>query len=254
MMVTNEELLEKSKEAVRYKLLLVYQKRGLQASLGMADQFLKEAAKAGKDHGIEDFGKIIRGELSEIYAEVCLREYVKTHKNSFYIKSLCFPRADGKEGFTEIDLTLFTPRFVMLIECKSYSGQKTLTNEGCMNVKGRSSYNVFSQNRMHLANIDAYIRRYRLKSVEDGGKPYQLCMFSYSKEPIEDLRSTEWKNKFRLFTEENMLGYLNSLDSLDVIWDIKKLYDCISEMHKHSEENMKKHIAISKKRQAQKNN
>lgn len=249
--MTNDELLERSKDAIRYKLLLVYQNRGIQASLNMADKFLNEAAKAGKEYGIDDFGKIIRGELSEIYAEVCLREYVKNHRNSFYTKSLCFPRADGREGFTEIDLTLFTPKFVMLIECKSYSGQKTLTNEGCMNVKGRSSYNVFSQNRMHLTNLDAYIRRYRLKSVKDGGKPYQLCMFSYSKDPIDDLRSNEWKSKFRLFTEENMLEYLNSLDSLDVIWDIKKLYSCVSEMQKHSEENMKKHIALSKKRQAE---
>ena len=246
----NEDALNKAKEAVRYKLLLVYQKRGLHASLEMADKFLKDASKAGKENNISDFGKIVRGELSEIYAEVCLREYVKTHKNSFYTKSLCFPRADGKEGFTEIDLALFSNKFVMLIECKSYSGQKTLTNEGCMNVKGRSSYNVFSQNRMHLVNLDAYIRKYRLASVEKGGKPYQLCMFSYSKDPIEDLRTDEWKSKFHLFTEESLLTYLNNLEKSEVIWDIKKLYKCVGEMQKHSEENMKKHIEISKRRQA----
>lgn len=243
----NNEKLEKAKDIVRYKLLLVYEERGLQASLNMANQFLLEAAKAGKEFEIDDFGKIIRGELSELYAEVCMREYVKTHKNSFYIKSLCMPRADGKEGYTELDLTLFTEQFVMVCECKSYSGQKTLTNEGCMNIKGRTSYNVFSQNRMHLANLNPYISRHRLKSVEQGGKPYILCMFSYSKDPIEDLRTPEWRQKFRLLTEENMLDFLEGLNKTEVIWNIHGLHKTISRLHQDSAENKKKHIELSKK-------
>lgn len=246
----NEVLLDKAKDIIRYKLLLVYEKRGLAASLGMADQFLGEAAKTGKEFGIDDFGKIIRGELSELYAEVCMREYVKHHKNSFYVKSLCFPRADGRDGFTELDLTLFTQKFVMLCECKSYSGQKNLTDEGCMNIKGRTSYNVFSQNRMHLSNLDPYIRKHRLKTVGDGGKPYILCMFSYSKEAIEDLRTEEWKQKFRLLTEENMLSYLDSISKTEIIWDIKGLHDTVSKLHAKSADNKVKHIEISKSKRS----
>lgn len=244
--MVNEDKLETAKEIVRRKLLLVYEKRGVQASLNMADSFLKDAAKTGKEFGIDDFGKIIRGELSEIYAEVCMREYVNTHKNSFYVKSLCFPRADGKSGYTELDLTLFTQRFVMVCECKSYSGQKNLTDEGCMNIKGRTSYNVFAQNRMHLINLDPYIRRARLQSVEKGGKPYVLCMFSYSRDPIIDLRSDEWKSKFALLTEENMLKYLESLGGMDVIWDIRMLNSIVSKLHARSAENKIKHIQMSK--------
>jgi len=246
----NEELLEKAKDIIRYKLLLVYEKRGIQASLDMADQFLLEAAKTGKEFNIDDFGKIIRGELSELYAEVCMREYVKHHKNSFYVKSLCIPRVDGKgkfSGYTELDMTLFTPQFVMVCECKSYSGQKTLTDEGCMNIKGRTSYNVFSQNRMHLTNLDAYIRRHRLKTLAEGGKPYILCMFSYSKESINDLRTDEWKQKFRLLTEHNMLDYLDGITKSDVIWDAKGLHSTVAKLHEKSAENKKKHIEMSKK-------
>ena len=239
-------MLEIAKDSVRLKLLKVYEERGLQASLQMTDQFLKEAAKAGKELDINDFGKIIRGELSELYAEVCMREYVKRHKNSFYVKSLCFPRADGNEGFTELDMTLFTDKFVLVLECKSYSGQKNLTDEGCMNVKGRTSYNVFSQNRMHLANLDPYIRKHRLKTVEDGGKPYILAMFSYSKEPIMDLRDDEWKNKFRLLTEENIESYLNDVSKNKIIWDIHGLYDTVSKIQKKSKINKEKHIELSK--------
>lgn len=245
--MTSEEKLEIAKDAVRYKLLKVYESRGLQASLDMSDRFLNEAAKTGKELDIDNFGKIIRGELSELYAEICLREYVKTHKNSFYVKSLCFPRSDGKQGYTELDLTLFTDKFVMLVECKSYSGQKTLTNEGCMNVKGRSSYNVFSQNRMHLVNLDAYIRKHRLATLEDGGKPYILCMFSYSKDPIDDLRTEEWKTKFRLLTEETMVDYLDAISKTNKIWDIKGLHTTVGLMNQHSAENKKKHIELSKK-------
>lgn len=245
----NDSILEQAKDAVRYKLLLVYERRGLQASLNMADKFLAEAAKTGKEFNINDFGKIIRGELSELYAEVCMREYVKYHKNSFYVKSLCIPRVDGKgklSGYTELDMTLFTPQFVMVCECKSYSGQKTLTNEGCMNVKGRSSYNVFSQNRMHLVNLDAYIRKHRLKTVEEGGKPYILCMFSYSKDVIEDLRSEEWKNKFKLLTENNMLNYLDNISRSEIIWDSKGLHETVYELNKRSSSNKEKHIRMSK--------
>lgn len=250
-MPNNDELLEKAKDIIRYKLLLVYEKRGVQASLNMADQFLAEAAKTGKEFGINDFGRIIRGELSEIYAEVCMREYVKNHNNSFYVKSLCFPRVDGKEGYTELDLTLFTSRFVMVCECKSYSGQKTLTNEGCMNIKGRTSYNVFSQNRMHLTNLDPYIRKHRLKTLEQGGKPYILCMFSYSKEAIDDLRTDKWKAKFRLLTEQNMLQYLDSISKNEVIWDIHKLHETVSRLHSKSAENKIRHIEISKKNRSE---
>ena len=248
--MTNEEMLEKAKDIVRYKLLLVYEKRGVEASLDMADQFLLEAAKTGKEFGIDDFGKIIRGELSELYAEVCMREYVKNNKNCFYVKSLCIPRVDGKgkfSGYTELDMTLFTPRFVMVCECKSYSGQKTLTNEGCMNVKGRSSYNVFSQNRMHLENLNAYIQRHRLSTLEEGGKPYILCMFSYSKDAIEDLRTDEWKQKFRLLTEFNMVSYLDSISKEKVIWDINGLHQTVSKLHRNSAGNKKRHIEMTKK-------
>lgn len=241
--------LEVAKDSVRYKLLKVYQDRGLQASLDMADRFLNESAKTGKALGIDDFGKILRGELSELYAEICLREYVNTHKNSFYIKSLCFKRTDNREGFTELDLTLFTDKFVLLVECKSYSGQKTLTDEGCMNVKGRTSFNVFSQSRMHLVNLDPYIRKHRLKTVEEGGKPYIMCMFSFSKDPIKDLRDDAWRKKFRLLTEENILMYLDSISKDNVIWDAKGLFNTVSKMHEHSAENKEKHIELSKKRQ-----
>ena len=243
----NDRKIELAKNAVRYKLLRVYEERGINASLDMSDKFLNEAAKSGKELGIDDFGKIIRGELSELYAEIYLRDYVKKHKNSFYVKSLCFPRVDGKDGYTELDLTLFTSKFVFVLECKSYSGEKTLTNEGCMNVKGRTSYNVFSQNRMHLTNLDPYIKMCRLKSVREGGKPYILAMFSYSKDDIKDLREKEWKKKFRLLTESNIGEYLENISKTDIIWDVQKLYDVVSKLQSVSEENKKKHIELSKR-------
>lgn len=244
--MTNDEKIKIAKDSVRMKLIKVYESKGLQASLDMTDKFLLESTKAGKNLGIDNFGKIIRGELSELYSEICIREYVNNNKNSFYVKSLCFPRSDGKDGYTELDLTLFTEKFVLVLECKSYSGQKTLTNEGCMNVKGRSSYNVFSQNRMHLSNLDAYIRRCRTKTVDGGGKPYILAMFSYSKDDIEDCRIDEWKCKFRLLTERNINDYLNSISKNDHIWDVKLLWKVVSKMQQRSSEFMEKHIINSK--------
>lgn len=249
--MSDEEKLQIAKDAVRVKIIRVYEDRGLKASLDMSDRFLEEAAKTGKELDITDFGKIIRGELSEIYSEICMREYVKTHKNSFYVKSLCFPRPDIEGRYTELDLTLFTEKFVMILECKSYSGEKTLTNEGCMNVKGRTSYNVFSQNRMHLQSLNPYISRCRLKTVAEGGKPYLLCMFSYSKDPIEDLRTEEAKKKFRLLTEDTIMDYLNNMSKQSIIWDIPKLYSVVSKMNEKSEECKIKHIEIMKKLQAE---
>lgn len=237
-----------AKDAVRYKLLRVYELRGLDASLKMSDEFLNEAASVGKELGIDNFGKMIRGELSELYAELCLREYVKNHKGSFYIKSLCFKRMDGRDGFTELDLTLFTKFFIMAVECKSYSGEKTLTNEGCMNVKGRTSYNVFSQSRMHINNLNYYIQKYRLQTVKDAGKPYIMVMFSYSKDYMEDLRTKEWKKKFPLLTENNINDFLDNICKTEIIWDINKLYKLVTNMHKESAENKKKHIELMSKR------
>ena len=127
----------------------------------------------------------------------------------------------------------------MLIECKSYSGEKTLTNEGCMNVKGRTSYNVFSQSRMHLVNLDKYISRCKLSTAN---KPYILCMFSYSKDAIEDLRTEDWKSKFRLLTECNMLEYLESLRKEEVLWNTKLLHKVITRLSADSDANRIRHI------------
>ncbi len=245
--MSSEENISKAKDAIRYKLLRVYESRGLDASLKMSNEFLLDAASVGKELGINDFGKMIRGELSELYAELCLREYVKKHSGSFYVKSLCFKRTDDKEGYTELDLTLFTKQFILLLECKSYSGEKTLTNEGCMNVKGRTSYNVFSQSRMHLTNLDSYVRRHKIQTLKEGGKPYILAMFSYSKDAIEDLRNDNWKKKFPLLTENNIEEFLSDINKNNVIWDINKLFKLVSAMNKNSASNKEKHIALSKK-------
>ena len=45
----NDKKLELAKDAVRKKLLCVYESRGLQDSLAMSDKFLNEAAKTGKE-------------------------------------------------------------------------------------------------------------------------------------------------------------------------------------------------------------
>ena len=75
--MSDEEKLQIAKDAVRVKIIRVYEDRGLKASLDMSDRFLEEAAKTGKELDITDFGKIIRGELSEIYSEICL--FAKLH-------------------------------------------------------------------------------------------------------------------------------------------------------------------------------
>lgn len=69
------------------------------------------------------------------------------------MKSLCIARTDGKEGFTELDLTLFTPNKVYLFECKSYSGKKRLIDEGLMVTDRFAPFNVYKQSIMHLDNF-----------------------------------------------------------------------------------------------------
>lgn len=236
---------------IRDYILNSYEKNGYEYAFKIAQAYMNDSTNTQRDLGVKDFATTVRGELSEIFLEVCIRDFVAKHKNTFYVKGLCIERKDGKPGFTELDLTLFTSKRIFLFECKSYSGKKRLIDEGTMVTERFAPFDVFKQNRMHLDNFRKHIDSARLKDLT-AGKPYSISMFSFNNEDILDLRTEEWKLKFPLNLETTIQDWLeeNANPSIEDLWDIKKVYSIVSVLEKSSEANFKKHLEISKARQA----
>ena len=260
--ITDNDKVEMLKKVIRVKILKVYEERGLQESIKVAKSYLNEAAKVGKQFNINDFGRLIRGELSEIYAEACVREYVKTHKNSFYVKGLCIPKCDRNTGkivqgqFNELDLTLFTEKMIILIECKSYSGSTKLVDEGTLVSGNGRAVDVYNQSVAHLMSLNFQISKYKLISTRDtGAKGYILCMFDFSTgDNALDKRTDEAKRKFPLLNQDTFNNFISDLDKgsskvFPRMWDIQKLSPFIKELHKDSEKNMELHLMRMKSKE-----
>lgn len=238
---------EQKKSNVRNVLLKIQDEFSTKEAKYKLMQFYRETRLLkNKDAGAE-----LRGELSEIYLQLCVREFVKNNPNTFYIKGLTLNKKVGRAGFTELDLTLFTPKCVYLFESKSYS-IKTFIEDKCLLVaERRMSYNVYGQSEMHLKNLKYYINNARVHNREDL-HPYKIVLFSLTDYEVIDKRDDKWKETIPFLDKNNIDKYMldkcnvKDIKKSDVLWDINKLYYIVSRLKSLSDNNFNKHIKSMK--------
>jgi hypothetical protein len=232
---------EKVLVELRRVLLGIYEEHGLVEAKKKAMEFLAESPKAAKKVNMKDFVGIFRGELAELMLQIHLKEYIRTHKDCFYTKGLTIPRTDGRAGFTEIDLVLYTSSCVYLFECKSYVDEKILIDK-CLLVRKRfKPTDIYAQSALHLKNLKGYIDGARKVGLDEG-KPYGLIFFSLSTDKLIDEREEEWRIKVPALDEETLFPYLKSNWSKKQIWDVGKLYAIVQDLQKTSDKNFKVHV------------
>ena len=101
----------------------------------------------------------MRGEIAETILYIILEDFIeKNNLTDWRIsKGMILKDINSNsynEYFTELDLTLFTPKCVFSFECKSYKGIKHLSDKGTLHVKRGKTFkkalDVFDQHAKHF--------------------------------------------------------------------------------------------------------
>ena len=229
------------KETLRDTLLGVYKdsNRDVDQVFQVAQTMIMNNAEiASKNDSIKPAARgHFKGELAEVLLEVFLMEYVMTHKNVFMVKGLMVPLDGTTSGFTELDLTLFTPSSIHLFEVKSYDGACKITDECTITSDRGSSTDVYEQNKLHLKALDNWIGGFLTTR-----KAFRMHLFSFADNTIEDLREPKFKKAIRVLDETNAEEVINSIDTQPERVNIKKVYNVINKLDMKRESRAKEHV------------
>ena len=150
------------KDSTNEVLLDYYKENGFQKTVAVAKSMYNVNLKNAK----KNFKTDMNGEVCETVLEIGILEFMKRYpkacehwvlKKGLIIKDI----EDPNNGFmTEIDLVLATPQMIYLFECKSYTGNKVLTNECTITTPARS-FDVYKQNYLHAKTFLAQFTPYR---------------------------------------------------------------------------------------------
>lgn len=227
---------EKVKDSTRKNLLALRDTYGVKVAIEVARKSLKVADSDG------DFKRNLNGELCEAVLEILLQDFIKTHKDWFYVKGMVLPDADNlnSEFLTEIDFVLFSKTCVFCIECKSYSGKTTLKDKGTFILNDGKTRDVYKQNILHLEVLDKMLDPFGKR-----GKEYQMVLFDFSSGDCSDTRNAKDKKEFLYTTEKNILSILSNA-SYKGNWDLEGLRLAKPKFENFSRKARAKHLAYVK--------
>lgn len=184
---------------------------------------------------------VARGELAEVYLEIIVNDFVKSHKDIIYSKNVVIPVEGGKT--TEIDLVAGSPYSVIVFESKSYNGKKILKDKGTL-VNSWTSLDVWGQNSHHVLCFDKVLRS---ALINKNSVRFNMCLFNYSKGEIVDERNEKYKALFPVIDKTTLTGYLedcllNVKKGKDVVWDFERLKQILILLDERREEMFKSHL------------
>lgn len=237
------EELTRFKDNLRKYFLSMYSKKGYKYTVKTINIFIKKSTEKSKAVGQPELAIQIRGECCEILLELQILEFSKEFNLPWILtKGLVIPRYDGKKlKTTELDLTLFTPHTVVILESKFRKGKIKLIEDCTIVPDYGSTCDVYKQNSMHTKNLYANI----MDALNPGKTqpPFLMWLYMSTNKNVKDLRTKEQKSKMPLVCDENITKYLNYLKSLtEEFWDIKKLYNIVKKLDSNSTELRKEHM------------
>ena len=147
--------------------------------------------------------------------------------------------------FTELDYTVFTPQKIFAFECKSYGGDKKITDICTIKKKKGGAFDVYAQHEKHAVVLSEQLRAFR-KSQYIGTQAYQLILFNFSTGETLDTRTVQNKLLMPCLDETNVLNIFSIYENDPVIWNMEYLKKAIAIIQKHGDENTKKHLSYVK--------
>lgn len=233
------------KDATNKVLLDYYERNGIEATLNVAEAMLK----AGNHKSNAVFHAHTHGEICETVLEVMLSEFIKCNhlesKGWFFKKGLILKDVNNLESdfLTELDLTLFTPQCIILFECKSYGGDKELTDVCTIRRKGKKSFDVYKQNSLHAKVLFEQLKPFMIVDETTINEKYvQLVLFNFSLGIVNDTRTVKCKNVMPSINPKTLNRLLESLRSRKVLWNIAALRRAADIISLHSDEYRKAHL------------
>ena len=221
------------KDSTNEVLLDYYKENGFQKTVAVAKSMYNVNLKNAK----KNFKTDMNGEVCETVLEIGILEFMKRYpkacehwvlKKGLIIKDI----EDPNNGFmTEIDLVLATPQMIYLFECKSYTGNKVLTNECTITTPARS-FDVYKQNYLHAKTFLAQFTPYRCNKSSQVF-PIQLALFSLAKGEIVDAR-----------TDVNIP---TSRKKIPTLWKMVYVKEALNIISNRSDEYRSKHLKYVKK-------
>ena len=235
------------KEASRKVLLEYRQSHSLVETIKVAKKMLE--SKTHKDNVV--FHTHVHGEICETILELLFEDYmqrfpVKT-KDWFCAKGLIIKDINNPASgyFTELDYTVFTPQKIFAFECKSYGGDKKITDICTIKKKKGGAFDVYAQHEKHAVVLSEQLRAFR-KSQYIGTQAYQLILFNFSTGETLDTRTVQNKLLMPCLDETNVLNIFSIYENDPVIWNMEYLKKAIAIIQKHGDENTKKHLSYVK--------
>lgn len=232
-------------KATIHKLLLDYYKqKGLEPTLQVAKQLLKKPVVSKTDLSTADLSAIFNGEVCETVLNIMIADFMKRNPKKTaswrYCKGVILSDLETRSNkfLTEIDTILFTPGCFYIFECKSYSGNKTLTGKGTIERSNGNNCNVYSQNVLHLKIVKQWLDRFSRHPK------YQMALFDFSSGSMTDQRDNDSKKVLPLVNTDNLFSLLR--ESRLEVWkpdDIAAIYEQFS---KETEALRKKHLSYVK--------
>lgn len=235
------------KEASRKVLLEYRQSHSLVETIKVAKKMLE--SKTHKDNVV--FHTHVHGEICETILEILVEDYmqrfpVKT-KDWFCAKGLIIKDINNPASgyFTELDYTVFTPQKIFAFECKSYGGDKKITDICTIKKKKGGAFDVYAQHEKHAVVLSEQLRAFR-KSQYIGTQAYQLILFNFSTGETLDTRTVQNKLLMPCLDETNVLNIFSIYENDPVIWNMEYLKKAIAIIQKRGDENTKKHLSYVK--------
>lgn len=235
-----------SYKSTTHDVLLDYHKKfGTNKTIEIAKAMLKSKTHKKEGH----FLAHVHGEICETVLEMLVIDFIKEFnldtKGWFYKTGLILKDVNNPNSgyFTELDLTVFTPQKIFAFECKSYGGDKKITDTCTIRKKKGGVFDVYDQHEKHFKVLADQLKPFRIISVKTRGHaPYQLVLFDFALGETTDVREPENKILMPCLDETNVVNVLKTAFDKPIQWDIDRVHRAIEIITKKSEEHTKRHL------------
>lgn len=209
------------------KLLEVYKENGLDLFLDVAQEMLKIQDK----HNI-DKKKKVNGGVCEIVLRVMTEDYLRKKRiTGFTTRSLVLKDPTEDTNFrTELDFCLFTKNLTLCGECKSFYGDKVVTDKCTLSVEARLSADIYRQQTVHVKALQKHLRMF----IRHKDKmPLRAFCFVFANGTITDRRSNIYKEILPVLTADTLYSYYDAMFAQYVsesyqYTKMKRFFDIIS--------------------------
>ena len=200
------------------KLRYVYKTKGIEFVYEVCKNMLSIKDNSGKK-------RTVNGNICEILLCLMTEEYIsKKNINGFIVRSLILkdPKKTSSDFRTEIDFLFCTSSIIFCTECKSYVGDKRITDEFTLHTQNKE-FNVFNQNKIHVETLYKNILPTKLKRTDKLN--IAMSGFLFSNGDITDVREEKYKKIMPVITQSNLYQFYNSFLTrpTENVWDLAKL-------------------------------